>query len=88
MKGQVTNINFRMDADLKKSMEDLCAQLGLNLTTAFTIFAKAMVREGGIPFSVKIDPFYSESNINHLKKVIHKVEDGEAELINFDDLEE
>lgn len=33
-------INFRMDEELKKSMEETCKDLGLSMTTAFTIFAK------------------------------------------------
>ena len=38
-------INFRMDEELKKSMEETCKDLGLSMTTAFTIFAKKMTRE-------------------------------------------
>ena len=34
------NVNFRMDAELKKGLEEVCSEMGLNLTTAFTIFAK------------------------------------------------
>lgn len=34
------NVNFRMDPDLKRSMEEVCAEMGLSMTTAFTIFAK------------------------------------------------
>ena len=34
------NVNFRMDSDLKHSMEEVCAEMGLSMTTAFTIFAK------------------------------------------------
>ena len=37
---QAVNVNFRMDADLKKSMEQACSELGMSMTTAFTIFAK------------------------------------------------
>ena len=33
-------VTFRMDSDLKNKMEKLCDDLGMNLTTAFTIFAK------------------------------------------------
>ena len=33
------NVNFRMDPDLKRSMEEVCAEMGLSMTTAFTIFA-------------------------------------------------
>ena len=35
-----TNINIRIDEDLKKEMEITCRELGLNITTAFNIFAK------------------------------------------------
>ena len=56
------NVNFRMDPDLKRSMEEVCAEMGLSMTTAFTIFAKKVSREHRIPFEVSADPFYSESN--------------------------
>ena len=40
-----TNINIRMDADLKKQFEDFCNDMGMTMTTAFTIFAKKMQYE-------------------------------------------
>lgn len=55
-------VNFRMDKDLKKSMEQTCQLLGLNMTTAFTIFAKKMSREQRIPFEVSVDPFSAVEN--------------------------
>ena len=57
-------ISIRIDSELKKNMERVCSDLGLNITTAFTIFAKKMVREQRVPFDVAIDPFYSESNLS------------------------
>ena len=48
----MTLVNFRLDTQLKKKLEILCNELGMSLTTAFTIFAKKMVREQGIPFYV------------------------------------
>ena len=39
------NVNFRMDPDLKRNMEEVCAEMGLSMTTAFTIFAKKVSRE-------------------------------------------
>ena len=47
-----TNINIRMDADLKRQFEAFCADMGMSVTTAFTIFAKKAVREYRIPFEV------------------------------------
>ena len=40
-----TTINIRMDEELKKSFENVCEELGLNMSTAMTIFAKKMSRE-------------------------------------------
>ena len=79
-----TLVNIRMDEDLKKSMESICQELGMNLTTAFTIFARKVSREKRIPCEVSVDPFYSESNLSHLRRGIAALNAGkglEHELI-------
>lgn len=38
------NVNFRMDPDLKRNMEEVCAEMGLSMTTAFTILRKGLAR--------------------------------------------
>lgn len=48
-----TNINVRVDSDLKQSAEALFADLGLNMSTAITMFLKSAVSHDGIPFDVK-----------------------------------
>lgn len=55
MNQATANVNFRMDKDLKQQLESLCAELGLNMSTAFNIFAKAMVRQQRIPFEVGLE---------------------------------
>lgn len=47
-----TNINIRMDSDLKKQFEAFCSDMGMTMTTAFNIFAKKAVREYRIPFEI------------------------------------
>lgn len=54
-----TNIN--LDPDLKKSAQELFADLGLDLTTAVTIFLKQSLREQGIPFAVTMEDFNAET---------------------------
>jgi len=86
----VVNVNFRMDSDLKKNMEKLCGELGMSMTTAFTIFAKKMTREKRIPFEVSADPFYSESNLRYLEGIMEDIKSGKAsfqrhELLEDDD---
>ena len=44
--------SIRMDADLKKEFDELCAEFGMSASTAFTIFAKKVVREKRIPFEI------------------------------------
>lgn len=61
-------INLRIDADLKKELDSILHEMGMNITTAFTIFAKKVARERRIPFEITApDPFYSEENMKMLK---------------------
>lgn len=46
-----TNIN--LDPTLKKNAQELLRDLGMDLTTAITIFLRQTVREQGIPFEIK-----------------------------------
>jgi len=82
-----TMVNFRMDEDLKKSMEKVCSDMGLSMTAAFTIFAKKVAREKRIPFEVSADPFYSESNMKYLEQVIADINEGRAKLVEHDLIE-
>lgn len=53
-----TNINIRMDEELKRQFEAFCQEVGMSMTTAFTIFAKRVVRDQAIPFRLTAnDPF-------------------------------
>jgi DNA-damage-inducible protein J len=85
-----TNINIRIDSGLKKQAEALFKEMGMNMSTAFNIFARQAVRQRKIPFEVSVetteedDPFYSESNMKVLKESIRQLEKGggtEHELI-------
>ena len=81
-------VTVRMDPELKRSMEQVCQELGLSMSTAFTIFAKKMAREHRIPFEVSADPFYSPANLAHLRRGIAALNAGlgtEHELSEVDE---
>lgn len=87
---QVVNVNFKLDYDIKKAMEQACSDMGLSMSAAFTIFAIKVGRERRIPFEVSADPFYSESNIAHLRRGVKALDDGEGvqhDLIDCDENE-
>ena len=72
------NVNFKLDANVKRSMEQACADMGLSMSAAFTIFAKKVGRERRIPFEVSADPLYSERNMAHLRSVISALNAGKG----------
>ncbi|MGN0164081.1 MAG: type II toxin-antitoxin system RelB/DinJ family antitoxin [Candidatus Ornithomonoglobus sp.] len=81
-------VNFRMDEDLKKNMERVCKDMGMTMTTAFTIFATKVSREKKIPFEINADPFYSESNMKYLEKIISDIETGKSKLVEHNLVED
>ncbi len=74
-----TSITIRMDEKLKKQAEALFNEMGLNMTTAFTIFTKAVVRYNKIPFEITAEPFFNEANQAHLHKVTKELEAGNGQ---------
>jgi len=70
-----TNINIRMDAELKREFEAFCQEVGMSMTTAFTIFAKKAVREQKIPFEVSAekDPFAGMKGIRMTQEEMDRV---------------
>ena len=72
------SITIQMDENLKKQAEMLFDDMGLSMTTAFTVFTKAVVRQGKIPFEIVADPFYSEANQARLREAVKGLETGQG----------
>ncbi|OFT00927.1 type II toxin-antitoxin system RelB/DinJ family antitoxin [Granulicatella sp. HMSC31F03] len=56
-----SNLNIRMDKDIKEQADQLFNELGLTMTAAVNLFLRASIREQGIPFSLKLDKFNKET---------------------------
>lgn len=50
-----TSITMRIDENLKTQLQELVSNLGMDMTTFFTITAKQAVREQRIPFEITMD---------------------------------
>lgn len=85
----MATVSFRMDDTLKRQTEAILEELGLNMTTAMTMFAKTIVREQRLPLDLSIDPFYSPANQARLKQAIEGYESGKSVSIkkSLEDLE-
>ncbi len=72
-----TTLSVRMDEDVKKGLEAFCADVGMNVSVAVNMFAKAVLREHRLPFDVvsyNLDPFYSPENQDRLAKAKIRME--------------
>jgi DNA-damage-inducible protein J len=86
----MTQVNFRIDEEVKADAEKALKDMGLNMSTAITMFLVKVGRERRIPFEINADPFYSAENMAELERRIASVKNGastlkEHELIEVDD---
>ena len=75
-----TTFRVRMDSEVKEQFDEFCSQVGMNTTVAFNMFARAVLREKRLPFEIttESDPFYSESNLAHLRRGVAALNNGEG----------
>lgn len=83
-----SNLSVRIDENDKKSFEIFCSETGMNVSVAINMFIKTVLREKKLPFEIKVDPFYSESNIKYLEKIVADINSGKAKLEEHELIEE
>ena len=86
----MTQVKFRIEDDIKANAESALKEMGLNMSTAITMFLVKVGRERRIPFEINADPFYSSENMAELERRVESVKNGtsvlkEHELIEVDD---
>ena len=72
---ETINVTIRLDREVKEHAEKMFNDFGMNLSTAFNIFARQSLRQGKIPFEI-YDPFYSEKNQAELSRRMADIEAG------------
>ncbi len=83
----MTQINVRIEDDVKLNAEKTLKDMGLTMSAAINMFLVKVGRERRIPFEVSADPFYSEANMKYLDSVISNIESGNAKLVEHDLIE-
>ena len=76
----MTQVNFRIDEDIKTNAEAALKEMGLNMSSAITMFLTKVAREKRIPFEINADPFYSAENMLELKNRIESINNGTSTL--------
>ena len=91
-----TNVTMRIDETLKAQLQDLMSNLGLDMTTFFTMAAKQAVREQALPFKPDMNVgIYNNkaykiamenTKYNNKGKAIFSSDDEWAEETEWDDI--
>lgn len=85
----MTTVSLRFDDEMKKQLDEMCDEMGMNLTTFFMIYAKKALRDRCIPFEIAapLDPFYSDSNMEQLRKASQQIKNGQVIVKTMEELE-
>lgn len=70
----MTQINFRIDEDVKENAEKALKEMGLSMSAAINLFLVKVGREQRIPFEINADPFYSAANMKRLSRAAAQME--------------
>ncbi|AGL00732.1 type II toxin-antitoxin system RelB/DinJ family antitoxin [Desulfoscipio gibsoniae] len=85
MANDTTNLNIRMDVELKKQAEELFSELGMNMTTAINIFLRQAVRQGSIPFAIKLNDPNAET-VAAMKEGEDIIKSGKSRFYNTEEM--
>ena len=79
-----SNVNVKIDADIKKRASMLFARMGLDQTTAIDMFFRQVIAERRLPFQPTVAPTYGEQVLDIIKRknipniTLHADENGNA----------
>ena len=69
-----TAISIRLDSDIKKQFDDLCKEFGISTNAAFNLFARAVVREQAIPFTISLSTSESDKRSIAAQNALSRVQ--------------
>lgn len=76
------NLNIRIDEDLKRQAEILFSDLGLNMSSAITVFLRSSVDYQGIPFEIRKTDRVERVSDEELLALSKKIIDQNREAYN------
>ncbi len=84
----MVTVSLRLDETMKHALDQMCDEMGMNLTTFFMIYARAALRERRIPFEIRAEkvPFYSEENVEAILKSAEEAKQGRVVSKTMDEL--
>jgi DNA-damage-inducible protein J len=74
---EVTNLNIKIDRDLKAQADRLFNEMGMNLTTAVNVFVRQAVLEKAIPFRIyrNLEPARAAASVPQRQDAMQEIRD-------------
>ena len=79
-----STFSVRMDEKLKTELDELCAQFGMNTSTAINLFARAVVRERRIPFEITAVP--SDAGLRAFRSLRRQAKENGVQGMSLDEI--
>lgn len=85
----MTTVSIRLDDQDKIALEEMCAEMGMNISTFYMLYTKKVLRDRKIPFTIEapIEPFYSVANMEQIRKADAQVKAGKVVTRSLEELE-
>lgn len=85
----MTTVSIRLDDQDKIALEEMCADMGMNISTFYMLYTKKVLRDRKIPFTIEapIEPFYSVANMEQIRKADAQVKAGKVVTRSLEELE-
>lgn len=85
----MVTVSLRFEDDMKRELDSMCDEMGMNLTTFFMVYAKKALRDRKIPFEIEAptDPVYSDSNMRNIQDSLQQIREGRVVVKTIEDLE-
>lgn len=83
-----STFSVRMDEHLKDEFDELCEEFGMSATTAFNVFARAVVRERRIPFDIQASssPYDHKTGMNAFMALRSEAKANGVQGMSLDDI--
>ena len=82
-------VTLRLEDSVKDELDKMLESMGMNIATFYNIYTLRSLRDRKIPFDITAaeDPFYSESNMKHLRKSKEQIQNGQVVVKTMEELE-
>ena len=74
---KTSNLNIRIDKEVKSQAENLLSEMGMSLSTAVNVFIRQLIRDGSIPFLISVGK--NSEGSNNLQYIRRKLAEAEAQ---------